>query len=37
MYKMDTINTEKEETIIRKMINKSNIRVKYHCANKEIK
>jgi len=37
MYKMDTISTEKEETIIRKMINKSNIRVKYHYANKEIK
>ena len=37
MYKMDTINIEKEEVIIRKMINNSNIRVKNHCANKETK
>jgi len=37
MHKMDTYSIEKEETIIRKMINNSNIRVKYHYANKETK
>jgi len=37
MHKMDTNRIKKEESLIKKMINNSNIRVKNHCANKETK
>jgi len=37
MHKMDTNSIKKEESLIKKMINNSNIRVKNHCANKETK